>query len=96
MEKLDTKAFDDALTEIKNIKDFFENTVNEMIDMLDDLNDNWEGEAGHKFDVFYEAFQAKMSIDISQISQIEENLINIRQAYLDTDIALADSIKGEE
>lgn len=96
MEKLDTKAFDDALTEIGNIRHFFENTVTEMIDTLDTLDSNWYGEAGHKYNVFLKAFKTKMSLDTSQIKSIEDSLIAIRQAYLDTDMAIADSLKGEE
>lgn len=96
MERLDTKAFDDAIAEIGNIKNFFECTVDEMIATLNKLNRNWKGEAGHKFDVYLTAFKERMSVDPAKVKNLEENLIAIRQAYLDTDTAIADSIRGEE
>lgn len=95
MERLDTKAFDDAITELGNIKSFFENTVSEMISTLDALNRNWQGEAGHKFDVYLTAFKARMSVDTSHVASLEEGLIAIRQVYLDTDKSLFDALKGE-
>ena len=96
MERLDTSAFDEALTEISNIKTFFDSSVEEMISTLNTLKENWSGEAGHKFDVFYTAFKTKMTVDMSTITTLEENLTSIRQAYLDADQALADSFNVEE
>ena len=96
LEKVDTKAFDDVLTEINNIKKSYEEAKDMIIAQKETFLNNWSGDAQHTFYVYYSSFKDKLTIDMALFDNIVSGLEACKQAYIDTDNAIAQQMKSNE
>ena len=96
LEKVDTKAFDDVLAEINNIKNCYEEAKDSIMLQTEKLLESWSGDAQHTFYVYYSSFKEKLTIDMALFDNIISGLEACKQAYIDTDNAIAAQMKSNE
>lgn len=95
-DRLDTGAFSDVAANVTLIKESFETNKNLVTSAVNNLLENWSGDAKDKFKIYYDGIVERMTMNMETIEAIATNINESKKAYEEWDNSLKAQFVGEE
>lgn len=89
VERIDTGAFDDAISSMKKALECYTNARKNMINVTEPVVESWKGEGAESFKKVYRKLKTEMEDEESNLKTIKEDLESIRESYEGWDSELA-------
>lgn len=94
VQKIDTSLFDSTIAAFKSAIDQYREARERIFKATEDLLNNWDGEGSDRFASEYKLLKTKLSDEEDNLRTIADDLLNMKQSYVDWDTDTAKVIGG--
>lgn len=94
VKKIDTSLFDSTISAFNSAIDQYREARERIFQATEELLGDWEGEGSERFEKEYKMLKTKLSDEEDNLRTIADDLLNMKQSYVDWDADMAKSLGG--
>lgn len=95
VERIDTQEFDNAIASMKKAIKSFKNAKSNIIKATDPVVNSWSGQGADSFKKVYKKLKTELSDEETNLSNIKDDLVNIKESYEGWDSDLQSHFKND-